>query len=369
MQIGAGGVGLLAFDKLDGITGQGAQGGQRLVQFVGNAGGQLAQHGQFAGLHQIVLGLAQVLFGTDAFADFFLQLLVGTGQVGGALFDLAFQLAISLLQGFTCGQLVTQAAASFVQPQNTGEAEQGEQGGQRRTVIGQLVHRLQAGQHGQPPVGQRQLQRLPQHVARVGQPAQRAPAALVQPVDVAAVAQAAPFFQPQWRQRFAVILPVAVEGILQGLAEGLEGAEFPPRFGGQDDHFILVGHHHHGLVFAPQLFQVFHIDLDHRHANDAAVAGQRLGQIVAGFAAGGAHAEKAAGLAADGIGEIGTEGIVFAQIAVRLPPVAGGAHDTAAVHDVDGAGPGALAQPFQIVIGGLLALAVLRGVQQPLHIG
>jgi hypothetical protein len=45
-------------------------------------------------------------------------------QVGSAFFHLAFQFPVGLLQRLACRQLVAQAAAAFVQPQNAGEAQQ-----------------------------------------------------------------------------------------------------------------------------------------------------------------------------------------------------------------------------------------------------
>jgi hypothetical protein len=50
---------LAAFQEGAGVVGKGADRGQRLVQFMRHAGRHLAQHGQFAGLHHLVLRGAQ----------------------------------------------------------------------------------------------------------------------------------------------------------------------------------------------------------------------------------------------------------------------------------------------------------------------
>jgi hypothetical protein len=67
-----------------GVARQRAQGGQRLVEFVRDAGRELADDGELAGLDQFVLRRAQRALGADALGDFVLQLLVGRREVGGA---------------------------------------------------------------------------------------------------------------------------------------------------------------------------------------------------------------------------------------------------------------------------------------------
>lgn len=69
VQVGAGDVQLTAFQEAHGVAGQGPQCGQRLVQFVGDAGRHLADGRQFSGLDQFILRPAQRLFGLAAFAN------------------------------------------------------------------------------------------------------------------------------------------------------------------------------------------------------------------------------------------------------------------------------------------------------------
>ena len=86
-----------ALQKTHGIAGQGAQGRQGLVQFMGNAGGHLPDGRQFSGLDQFVLGTAQGFFGLAPLANLAFEAFVTGAQVGCALSDFAFQLAIGLL--------------------------------------------------------------------------------------------------------------------------------------------------------------------------------------------------------------------------------------------------------------------------------
>ena len=76
---------------------------------------ELADHRQFAGLDQFVLGFAQGPFGARPDEHLILQLLVGLGQVGGAFLDLAFQFVIGFLQRFARREALTQVAPSVVE--------------------------------------------------------------------------------------------------------------------------------------------------------------------------------------------------------------------------------------------------------------
>ena len=93
---------------------------------MGHARGQLAYHGQLAGLHQFVLGGAQRGLGVGALGHLGLQRLVGGRQVGRALLHLALELVVRGLQRLARGQPVAQVAAALVdhhgQQQHKGRA-------------------------------------------------------------------------------------------------------------------------------------------------------------------------------------------------------------------------------------------------------
>ncbi|MNO86222.1 hypothetical protein D3C76_776160 [compost metagenome] len=132
-EVAAGHVEIAALEEAHGVAGEGAQGGQRLVQFVGDAGGHLPDHRQLAGLHQTVLGLAQGVLGLPALANLPAQVLVAGAQVGGAFGDLALQLVVRLLQRLTGGEAGGEHLAPFV-PGDQQEGQQGEADGSEDAV-------------------------------------------------------------------------------------------------------------------------------------------------------------------------------------------------------------------------------------------
>ena len=155
-----------------------------------------------------------------------------------------------------------------------------------------------------------------------------------------------------------VVLLGVVEGGAGGLVERAQGGEFPAADRRQDDHAVLIGHQHRRFDGGPRLFQLFQADLDDGHAQRAVVAGQRRGQVITRLAARGADAEEAPVAVLQRLAEVGAEGEVFAEEAVRPPPVAGGEHLALGVHDVDRQRAGTFVELFQVGIdAGAIAAA------------
>ena len=72
-----------AVDQNRAVVGVGANGGQRLIQFMGDARRDFSQRGQLAGLNQFVLRVAQFGFGLPMQGDFPTQAPVGFAKVRG----------------------------------------------------------------------------------------------------------------------------------------------------------------------------------------------------------------------------------------------------------------------------------------------
>ena len=315
---------------------------------MGDAGGELAEHRQLAGLHQFVLGGAQGAFGPGALRHFFLQAGVGGGEVGRALLHLAFQLVVGLLQGFPGGQPVPHMAAAFVEHEGQDAQEGGADAGQGGPVGGDFTHLLLVGENGDGPGGARQGLGLGQELAGHREHGNHLWPGLGQAHQTGAVVQFSQLHHPQGVEGAAVVLLGLVEGTAGGIVQGLQGGEFPVRHRGQDDHAVLVRHQGRSLHGGPGLFQLLQAHLEHRHAHRALGVGQGRGQVVTRLASGGADAEEAAAARIHGLAEIGAEGEVFPQVAIRAAPVAGG-HDPAIdVEDVDGKGAGPLVELLEV---------------------
>ena len=93
---------VVAFQEAQAIAREVAHGCQGLVQLVRDAGRQLADHGQLAGLHQAALGLPQLGFCTLPLGDLLLQGFVGGLKVGRANLDLPFQVGVGRCQPVCC---------------------------------------------------------------------------------------------------------------------------------------------------------------------------------------------------------------------------------------------------------------------------
>jgi hypothetical protein len=168
LQVDARGLGIAALQETLAVAGQRAQRRQRLVELMGHARGQLADHGQLAGLHQFILGTTQRGLGMDALGHLGLQRLVGGRQVGRALLHLALQFVMRGLQRLARGQAVAQVAAALVDHHGQQQHEGGSHGGSQCTALGQLVHLFQMGEHGQRPGRAGQRARLGQEAAADG---------------------------------------------------------------------------------------------------------------------------------------------------------------------------------------------------------
>lgn len=73
----------------------------------------------------------------------------------------------------------------------------------------------------------------------------------------------------------------------------------------------------------PCLGKWCHIDLDHCHADGAAIDIDATGKEVARLAGRDPHCVEASGAGGHGVGEIGAEGVIVADKAARFVPVAG----------------------------------------------
>ncbi len=351
LEVGAGGVQGAAFEEAHGVAGQGTQGCQGLVQFVGDAGGHLADGRQLAGLDQFVLGAAQGFLGLAAFADLALEPFVAGPQVGGAFGDPPFQLAVGFLQGFTGGQASGDDLAPFV----PGDQQKGHQGKGHRhqdaLVDGFAAQVLQRGEQGEVPGGIAQGPGLGQvadgflvgHQFGVGRKGQL----------FHAFGQAFPGQGFQFVEGEPVILQAAGQAFLGVVAERADRLEAARRVAGQDDDAVFVADEGFQAGTLPAFLQGLQAYLDHRHADDLALFFQAMGQVVARFAVGAADAVEAPGLAAHGVLVVGPERQVFAQVAVDVTPVAGGYHPARGVHDIDGPAAAAAVQAFEVLIDGL----------------
>ncbi len=105
-----------------------------------DAGRELADHRELAGLHQLVLCAAQRAFGLRALGHFLLQQAVGRRQVGGALGHLAFQFVMRFLQRALHCQPVFQMTPPLVQHQGQDEQESRARGSQRGPVERHRAH-------------------------------------------------------------------------------------------------------------------------------------------------------------------------------------------------------------------------------------
>ena len=91
-QVLARGLRILAAQEFGGIVRVAADGGDRLVDFVRDAGGHLSQQGQLAGLDQLILQRVQPRLGALAFVHFAEQPVVGQPQLRRAFVHLVGEL-------------------------------------------------------------------------------------------------------------------------------------------------------------------------------------------------------------------------------------------------------------------------------------
>ena len=139
---------IAAFEEAHAVAGECAQRGERLVEFVRDAGRQLADHSQFTGLDQFVLGGAQGALGADALGDLVLQQVVGGGKIGRAFIDLALQFVVRLLQRLLRGQPVFQVAAAFGEHQAEHEKQHGNNDGDGGAALRDIVDLFEVREDG-----------------------------------------------------------------------------------------------------------------------------------------------------------------------------------------------------------------------------
>ncbi|MNN12428.1 hypothetical protein D3C81_1254200 [compost metagenome] len=152
-QIGTGGFQRAAFKEAHGVAGERAQRRQGLVEFVGDAGGHLPDGRQLAGLDQLVLGVAQGLLGVPAFTDLALEPFVAGAQVGGAVGDPPFQLAVGFFERLAGSQAGSDHFAPFV-PGDTENRQQGEGHAHQDALHHRFAAQvLQRGEQGKVPGG------------------------------------------------------------------------------------------------------------------------------------------------------------------------------------------------------------------------
>ena len=93
------------------------------------------------------------------------------------------------------------------------------------------------------------------------------------------------------------------------------------------------------------------VDLDHQHAEDAALVAHGGAEVVTALAGGGAEAEETPQATLHGLTKIGAEGEVAVDEAVFLVPVGSCKRIALRVHQVDHVGAGLVAQAFEQAIG------------------
>ncbi|MNP50301.1 hypothetical protein D3C76_1445580 [compost metagenome] len=81
---------------------------------MGNAGGHLANGGEFAGLYQFILRAAQGFFGQAPFTDLTLEPIVTGPQVGGAFGNPTLQLIVGFFQRLASRQTGRDDLAPFI---------------------------------------------------------------------------------------------------------------------------------------------------------------------------------------------------------------------------------------------------------------
>ncbi|MNQ54726.1 hypothetical protein D3C85_687990 [compost metagenome] len=290
-------------------------GGQRLVDFMGHGRRHLPQGGHLRRMHQAVLGLA---------------------QLGGAQRHLAFQALAN-----ACLQTLVLAPLSEKQQQK----RQGHPhpGGRQAVAAHAVEQRLRLDQQVQGPVFLGQRQALPEVVA--------APVRAIDPAPFAVLADAPAQLAGQRLQRLLGVL-AHLHQLAAGLfAQRLQGEKAPGRAAAEDHHRVAVGHQQHPGLAGPLALQLLQFELGHQHAEHAAVSvAHHVGEEIAGNPGGHAHREIAPGRLAHGILKVGAEGVVVADEAAPVAPVARHQRLAPAVEQVEHGGAGGGIQLLETLI-------------------
>ena len=116
---------------------------------------KLPDDGKLASLDQLVLRGAQGTLGTYTLDDFILELLIGGGKVRGTFIDLALQIVVGLLQGFSCNQTVLSVVATLVDHDRENAQQDRTDAGHRRPAEAHVVDLIKVRENGQGPRGPR----------------------------------------------------------------------------------------------------------------------------------------------------------------------------------------------------------------------
>ena len=150
-QVLLGSLGLAAPHELDSVGTERAHRSERLIKLMRNAGCQLSEHRQLAGLNQFFLRCTQRLFGTQAFADLGFQRFHRSRQISRAHGHLVFQLTVRCLQQGLRPQARLQDAAALTQVERPKNKRCAHCYSERGIGNGLRTHRPHTRQHQQMP--------------------------------------------------------------------------------------------------------------------------------------------------------------------------------------------------------------------------
>ncbi|RMR66291.1 hypothetical protein ALP80_05490 [Pseudomonas savastanoi pv. fraxini] len=303
-------LGALMIEQHFGVFGVTADGGQRLIQLMADTRRHGAQRRQFAGLHQFVLGLHQLLLRLFALQHFLTQPAVEPLQIAGPLDNPHLQFAARLGLESDAVQIMTTTLHHQAQQQH------------------QHQKRRAANRHHRAYLTvNKGARRENVHV----------PAGFF---DGLGLGQPGVLINPQ-RSRIAGRVGLDRDnGLFLVIGQVAGRPKAPLRVGGQDYHAVLIGQQQLLGRLAPQGFGVVQVDLDHQHADHPITIAHRACKEVATFGRRSAKAEEAPGSARQRINEIGPEGKVSADEAVLLFRVRGGQGQAVGVHQVHDVGTG-----------------------------
>ncbi|RMO94322.1 hypothetical protein ALQ31_05608 [Pseudomonas amygdali pv. morsprunorum] len=303
-------LGALMIEQHFGVFGVTADGGQRLIQLMADTRRHGAQRRQFAGLHQFVLGLHQLLLRLFALQHFLTQPAVEPLQIAGPLDNPHLQFAARLGLESDAVQIMTTTLHHQAQQQH------------------QHQQRCAANRHHRA------------HLT-VDKGARR------ENVDVPAgffdglgLGQPGVFINPQGPRIAGRVGLDRDDGLFLVIGQVAGRPKAPLRVGGQDYHAVLIGQQQLLGRLAPQGFGVVQINLDHQYADDPLTITHRAGKKVTTFGRGRAEAEEPPGSARPCINEVGPEREVSANEAVLLLRVRGRQGQAVCVHQVHDIGTG-----------------------------
>nr|WP_255650790.1 hypothetical protein [Cupriavidus sp. DB3] len=248
------------------------------------------------------------------------------------------------------------AALQHVEDQQQQKAQR--EGADHRAVARQRADRLHVRQHDQPPVGIGNAAALREEFVAVRH---------LHHADVGS--EAALFAKADRLQRIdGRVLPRRGELPARLAGQLAQRLEAPVGLRAQEHDAVGVDHQDAVVVGEPGLVDLVEIDLDRGHAEQRALAHDRLREVVARLAADGADAIEAARLALHRVAEIRPVREVDADEAGRLVPVAGGQRQAVGVHHVDGGRFGGGVDLGQEAVGRHRQARCIGFAQQALHV-